>query len=116
MSSICIPRGMMRERKAYRADDHRGGCDSNRFPPQIFLAFYRNMEYNLGEVVVRFVVPSVVTAQQPFQIKRVTMMLSVSVKGMVIWFFYRLATVIIDRWEADSHGKVRFGLLQISPS
>jgi len=58
------------------------------FPPQIFLAFYRNMEYNLGEVVVRFVVPSGVTAQQTFQIKRVTMMLSVSVKGMVIWLFY----------------------------
>ena len=57
------------------------------FPPQIFIAFYRNMEYN-GEVVVRFVVPSGVTAQQTFQIKRVTMMLSVSAKGMVIWFFY----------------------------
>ena len=41
------------------------------FPPQIFIAFYRNMEYNLGEVVVRFVVPSGVTAQQTFQIKRV---------------------------------------------
>lgn len=54
------------------------------------------MEYDLGEVVVRFVAPSGVTARQTFQIKRITMMLSVLEKGMVIWSFYRLVTVTID--------------------